>query len=151
MLCSPRNRKGIKFASMYRIKSSTRFRSLRWLGHMYCTLRAYPSFRGVWRITAGCRLAVDRIDFIEITLEVRVIILDACMQVDVRKEREEISMNRSSESGEFYRFSSIDSVQYAQRRKLGCATRVRLRIKERLLLFELSLTFPVLYCIFQVN
>jgi hypothetical protein len=51
-----------------------------------------------------CRLGID---FIEITLEVRVIILDACMQVDVRKERVENSKNRSSESREFYRFSSV--------------------------------------------
>jgi hypothetical protein len=69
-----------------RIKSSTRFRSLRCLGHMYCTLRAYPSFRGVWRITAGCRFVVG-LDFTssKITLEVRV--MHVCKSISGKSGR----------------------------------------------------------------
>jgi hypothetical protein len=55
-----------------------------------------------------CRLAVG-LDFTlsKSLREVRVIVPDAPMHVDVRKEREGVSKNRSSESVKFYRFSSV--------------------------------------------
>jgi hypothetical protein len=99
-------------------------------------IRYFAGSRGQLQVQTCCRLGFY---FVEIILEVRGISPDACTLADVRKAG--ISKNRSSESWEFFRFSSVST------KTAVMICNVRLRIKERFLLFELSLTFPVLYCI----
>jgi hypothetical protein len=92
-----------------RIKSSKRFRSLRWRRNLHCTLRAYPSFRRVSRITAWCRLAVG-LDFTPSKSPwkyERLSWMHVCKSMSGKSERISRRIDRAKAG------NSIDSVQYA--------------------------------------
>jgi hypothetical protein len=69
---------------------------------------------------------------------------DACMQVNIRKEREEILKNRSSESGEFYRFSSV-CMKTAVRMCNESETEVQIKASSIRKIFDSSLCCTVFF------